>query len=440
MTSLINKDRPPVFCPGCSHEQVVSALDTSFQNQGLIGSDIAIVTDIGCSGLFDTFFNTHALHGLHGRALTYATGLKLACPNLTVVVIMGDGGLGIGAAHVLSSCRRNLNLTLLVLNNFNYGMTGGQYSATTPVEAQTSSDFLGQLEAPLDICTVCASAGATWIDRVSARDPNLSSRISQALSNNGFSMIDITGICPGRFSKRNKQPARLISDASKSFAAGTNPNPGRSGQEYGQNYRQRSRQLPEPIPPKPLIARLKPTISTPLSILFLGAAGQRVNTAAEILCLAGIHAGLQATLKSDYPITVLRGHSVSEVMLSPEPIAYTASDAPDIIFALAAEGVARRYEQIRKADSTCMILQHTGIEIPETAARIYTFDLNQKRLKPHQWAVAFLSLLTHHHPLLNQRLLSRGLADKFSGERLKQAAEILDLAAAIEPVSASMDK
>lgn len=100
----------------------ICALDECFQNMDLGGDQIALVSDIGCSGLFDTYFHTHAFHGLHGRALTYATGLKLARPELNVVVIMGDGGLGIGGSHLISACRRNLDLTLLILNNFNFGM------------------------------------------------------------------------------------------------------------------------------------------------------------------------------------------------------------------------------------------------------------------------------------------------------------------------------
>ena len=122
MGSLLNKSRPPVFCPGCSHDRITQTLDRAFMNMGLRGEEIVIVTDIGCSGLFDTFFNTHAFHGLHGRALTYATGLKMAQPDLNVIVTMGDGGLGIGGAHVLSACRRNLDVTFWVLNNFNFGM------------------------------------------------------------------------------------------------------------------------------------------------------------------------------------------------------------------------------------------------------------------------------------------------------------------------------
>jgi 2-oxoglutarate ferredoxin oxidoreductase subunit beta len=162
MDSLLNQDRPPVFCPGCAHERVVAALDQTLQGMGLGGEQVAIVSDIGCSGLFDTFFNTHAFHGLHGRALTYATGIKMARPDLHVVVTMGDGGLGIGGAHLLSTCRRNIDLTLLVLNNFNYGMTGGQCSSTTPQDAQVGSGFLNRLEKPMDVCRVAGAAGAAY--------------------------------------------------------------------------------------------------------------------------------------------------------------------------------------------------------------------------------------------------------------------------------------
>jgi 2-oxoglutarate ferredoxin oxidoreductase subunit beta len=435
MTSLLNQDRPPLYCPGCSHERVVHGLDRSFQEQGLAGNEIAIVTDIGCSGLFDTFFNTHALHGLHGRALTYATGLKLACPALCVVVIMGDGGLGIGGAHVLSSCRRNLDITLLVLNNFNYGMTGGQCSATTPIGAQTSSSFLGQLEAPLDICAVGSSAGATWIDRVSATDSTLSGRISQAISNHGFSLIDITGICTGRFARRNKQAAKHKGADAANFNAGLNPNPQRSADEYGSHYRRRCEQVKPPGTPVTVVPRAKPSLSAPVSVLLLGAAGQRINTAAEILCLAAMNTGLKATLKSDYPITVMRGHSISEVILSPDSIGFTGTDSPDIIFALAEEGVARRNKAIENAGPACLIMCHAGIKIPATSARVVTFDLTPERLRQNQWALAFLALLTNQHTLLDIELLNRGLQVRFAAERLTEAIKIVDRCRKVAPLT-----
>ncbi|MCX5880794.1 MAG: thiamine pyrophosphate-dependent enzyme, partial [Deltaproteobacteria bacterium] len=182
MDSLLNSNRPPVFCPGCSHEQVLHALDHASSSMEISGKDVVIVSDIGCSGLFDTFFNTHAFHGLHGRAITYATGIKMARPDLKVIVTMGDGGLGIGGADVLSTCRRNIDLTLLVLNNFNYGMTGGQCSATTPQDAQVGSGFLNKLEKPMDICHVAAAAGACYVSRTSTYDKGLVEGLKDAIA------------------------------------------------------------------------------------------------------------------------------------------------------------------------------------------------------------------------------------------------------------------
>ena len=425
MTSLLNQQRPPFFCPGCSHQRVVQALDKSFQELGLSGNEIAIVTDIGCSGLFDTFFNTHALHGLHGRALTYASGLKLACPALMVVVIMGDGGLGIGGAHVLSSCRRNLDITLLVLNNFNYGMTGGQCSATTPVEATTSSGFLGQLEAPLDICAVAGAAGASWIDRVSATDSGLSETISQALTYNGFSLMDITGICPGRFSKRNKRSRKLVSSSMGSFEKRSNPDPERVRPEYGQAYRQRTKEARPASPMRPIAASSTPAASEPVGILFLGAAGQRVNTAAEILCFSAMHGGFYATLKNDYPITVLRGHSISEVILSPHPIGFTGIEQPDIILALSAEGVERREATIADAKPSCLILQEAGLDLPRTRAQVIKVDCTSMGAKKNEIPLAFLAMLTKYRSSINEELLYRGLEEKLKAEQLEEALELV---------------
>jgi 2-oxoglutarate ferredoxin oxidoreductase subunit beta len=210
MDSLLNPDRPPVFCPGCSHDRVLKALDQALTGVGRQGNQVVIVSDIGCSGLFDTFFNTHAFHGLHGRALTYATGLKMARPELTVVVTMGDGGLGIGGAHVLSTCRRNIDLTLLVLNNFNYGMTGGQCSSTTPQDARVSSGFLNKLEKPLDICQVAGAAGAGLVSRISTYDTALADALKEAIAFDGFALLDIWGLCPGRYTRNNRLTPKSI--------------------------------------------------------------------------------------------------------------------------------------------------------------------------------------------------------------------------------------
>ncbi len=323
MSSLLNVGRPPVFCPGCAHDRVTRALDKTFQNMGLRGEDIVIVSDIGCSGLFDTFFNTHAFHGLHGRALTYAIGLKMARPDLNVIVTMGDGGLGIGGAHLLSACRRNHDLTLLVLNNFNYGMTGGQASSTTPAHARVGSGFLNQLEKPIDVCQVAAAAGAGYATRCSAYQKDLPHTLEKAIRHPGFAIIDIWGVCPGRYTKRNKLSPALIDEGLAALPPFDGPIPANARKEYGQFYRELASQQPTPAPPARIAARFAAPDWPRKEIVLLGSAGQRIVTAGEILCLAGLSAGLHATQKNDYPITVLRGHSISELVLSSKEIDYT---------------------------------------------------------------------------------------------------------------------
>ena len=311
MGSLINTERPPVFCPGCSHERVVHTLDKTLGQLGLDGSRVVIVSDIGCSGLFDTFFNTHAFHGLHGRALTYATGLKMARPDLKVIVTMGDGGLGIGGAHVLATCRRNIDLTLLVLNNFNYGMTGGQCSSTTPQEAVVGSGFLNRLEKPVDICSVAAAAGAPYVTRTSAYAADLAEEMAAAIDYAGFSVIDMWGMCPGRYTKRNRITPKSIEADLAALPRCRGPVSANQRHEYGAAYRETAAQLPAAVLPAAVEARFQPPARGRQEVLILGSADQRIVTAGEIFCLAGMTGGWHATLKNDYPITVLRGHSVS---------------------------------------------------------------------------------------------------------------------------------
>ncbi len=288
MDSLLNAARPPVFCPGCSHERITHSLDKAFHLMGVGGERIAMVSDIGCSGLFDTFFNTHAFHGLHGRALTYAAGIKLAQPELTVVVTMGDGGQGIGGAHLLAACRRNLDLTLLVLNNFNFGMTGGQYSATTPPEADVGSGFLNRLERPLDICSTAAAAGAPYVVRCSAYRNDIADLIRHAIEFKGFSVVDIWGICPGRFSKRNRLTTKAIDQMLAQLPPFEGPVPQNQRREYGEHYRELAGSQKAARPPQAVEAHFTPVSAERQEIIMLGSAGQRIITAGEILCLAGL--------------------------------------------------------------------------------------------------------------------------------------------------------
>ena len=434
MVSLLNAARPPVFCPGCSHERITQTLDKAFQAMNLDGERIAMVSDIGCSGLFDTFFNTHALHGLHGRALTYAAGLKLARPELTVVVTMGDGGQGIGGAHLLAACRRNLDMTLLVLNNFNFGMTGGQYSATTPPDAEVGSGFLNRLERPLDVCSVAKAAGAPYVVRCSAYRSDITDVIRNAIEFRGFSVVDIWGICPGRFSKRNRLTTKGIEEMLSrlpSFEGVVTENQRR---EFGAHYRELAAiQKPVP-PPAAVIAQFDPVAAERQEVILLGSAGQRIITAGEILCLAGLHAGLNTSQKNDYDITVLRGPSISEMILSPQPIDYTAISRPSVVVALGPEGVARRKKMFAGLDETCTVIQATGVEIPACRAQLHRVDFKGQGFKGTDWALASLGVLAKLERAVRPEMLEAAITCRLKGDSLAGALAIVRRAEPSEQV------
>jgi 2-oxoglutarate ferredoxin oxidoreductase subunit beta len=426
MDSLLNHQRPPAFCPGCSHSRIVKALDLALCGMGLEGHQVALVTDIGCAGLCDTFFNTHALHGLHGRALTYATGIKLAQPHLKVIVIMGDGGLGIGGAHLLAACRRNIDMTLLVLNNFNYGMTGGQCSATTPSHAQVASGFLNRLDKPMDVCQVAGTAGAAWLARVSAYQEDLVSVLQTAITFDGFALLDVWGICPGRYAKHNaitprSIAARLAQLAPLDLFTRQNQRP-----EYGKAYRQAAANQPQAARPTPIAAVHKAPQEKRCEVLLLGEAGQRVVSAGFLLCMAGTTAGWHATQKSDYPITVLQGHSISEVILSPEPINFTGIQRPTAILALGRAGVLRAATPIRQALPETIVLKAKDIDLPDTRAEVVEIDYRKKKVMPRDRALAALGWLAAQNRIITHAMLLTTLEIRFSGAALTHALETLN--------------
>src|SRR4030042_1565271 len=145
-----------------------------------------------------------------GRSVTYATGIKLANPELKVIVLMGDGGCGIGGHHLINAARRNIGVTVIVFNNFNYGMTGGQHSVTTPPGGVTSSTPYGQLEHVMDICQTMAVNGASFVARTTAFDKKLSDLLVMAIQTEGFSLVDIWELCTAYYVPNNRFSRRQL--------------------------------------------------------------------------------------------------------------------------------------------------------------------------------------------------------------------------------------
>ncbi len=200
------KKFPNVWCSGCGIGIVMGALIRAVDRIGLEKDDVALVSGIGCTGRMPVYLDFNTMHTTHGRALAFATGLKLAQPHMKVIVIMGDGdALAIGGNHFIHAARRNIGLTAIVVNNSIYGMTGGQYSPTTPLDSRATTAPYGNIEPPFPICELAMAAGAAYVARSTVYHAvELDRVIEQAILKNGFSLVEAVSYCHTTFGRINK--------------------------------------------------------------------------------------------------------------------------------------------------------------------------------------------------------------------------------------------
>jgi len=210
LEDLVRMDRiPHIWCPGCGIGSVFTACLTAIKQTGIPYEHFAMVSGIGCSGRGAGYINIDSFHTTHGRAIPFATGIKMANPKLNVIVFSGDGDLfAIGGNHFIHAARRNMDITVVCVNNLTYGMTGGQVAATTPHKARSSTTTAGNPETPFNLPLLAYAAGATYIARWSmfhARD--LADAIAAALRRRGFSFIEALSPCPVNYGRRNRETA-----------------------------------------------------------------------------------------------------------------------------------------------------------------------------------------------------------------------------------------
>ncbi len=215
--SYLRKDKfPHIWCEGCGDGIALKAIIRAIQNMGLDKDEIAMVSGIGCSSRTPGYVDFNTLHTTHGRAITFATGLKLARPELTVIVITGDGdATAIGGNHLIHAARRNINLTVLLYNNHIYGMTGGQVSPTTPMGDFATTAPYGGMENNFDIAGLTVAAGASYVARSTVYHAKALERmIEGAIRKKGFSLVEIMSPCPTAYGKINKKglPKDLVLD------------------------------------------------------------------------------------------------------------------------------------------------------------------------------------------------------------------------------------
>jgi 2-oxoglutarate ferredoxin oxidoreductase subunit beta len=202
---------PHIWCAGCGIGPATGCFIRAIQRTGLDPDKIALVSGIGCTGRVAGYVKLDSFHTTHGRALPFATGLKLGNPDLNPVVFSGDGDLiAIGGNHLIHSARRNIDMTVICINNFNYGMTGGQMGPTTPLDARSTTSPYGNFEYPFNVPYLVAASGATYVARWTVLHlRQLERSIAEALTKPGFSFIEVISPCPTVYGRMNKLPRGL---------------------------------------------------------------------------------------------------------------------------------------------------------------------------------------------------------------------------------------
>ena len=201
-----DKKFPHLWCPGCGNGIVLGALIRAIDELKYAKDEIVLVSGIGCSGRMSVYADFNTLHTTHGRALTFATGIKLAKPALKVIVIMGDGdALAIGGNHFIHAARRNLDLTALIINNSIFGMTGGQHSPATPYGMRATTTVHHNIEPAFNISELAMTAGAVYVARGTVYHAQLLHQLlEKALSKKGFSLVEIVTQCPTYYGRQNR--------------------------------------------------------------------------------------------------------------------------------------------------------------------------------------------------------------------------------------------
>ena len=379
------------FCKGCGHTHVLRRLDEALHRLELPPREVCLVTDIGCIGLADALFDSvHTVHTTHGRSTAFATGIQIADGvlgdrRLHTVVLIGDGGAMIGLQHIVGAALLNADLTLLVCNNFLFGMTGGQNSAFSPYGFVTPTTPRGNIVPPIDLCRIAQASGAGFVARSLATDRDLSALIAAAIAHPGLALVEIVELCTEHATARNDLKGGAVTEilAAEGQTLGVLAADGKRA-EFAARYRERYPR-PAPAPPAPaddrIVASCSSSLHRPVGIWVAGSAGERVQSAAHRFCAAATRAGLWVTQKNDNPVTQGTGFSLAEVIVAPEEILYTGIDSPDAVIVVSHDGLAelaaRGAFAALRPDSILLI--DSTLEVPPTPAAVHRAAFRERR-------------------------------------------------------------
>lgn len=363
------------YCKGCGHHFIARNTATGLEKNGLLPRDVILVTDIGCHGIIDRCFNTHTVHGLHGRAVALAAGITLGLsePKKKIIVFIGDGGVTIGLQHLLEASRLNINMTVIIHNNMLYGMTGGQASGLTPCGFKTTITPDGNPVAGYDICRLAHTAGASYVRRIIGRG-DFSDELSEAFKINGFSLVEVVELCPSYGVKLNPKIKldRIIEMSKQETGVWQTKNRIRFTPRYRQNLPSLFEKIPE------IKVEFESKLRKPFMIILGGSAGEGVQLAAELLARAAIASGLSVTKKGSYPVTIGVGFSTAEITIAPKGTQFTSINEPDLIIITSKDGLAHNKERIITMNNGLLIIDES-LKPPKTEAEVIFHNFREMR-------------------------------------------------------------
>ena len=384
MSKFLNSEHLP-FCKGCGHDQIAKHTAKALENMGLSPLDVIIVTDIGCHGIIDASLNTHTVHGLHGRSVALGAGIALGKKekHKKIIVFIGDGGVTIGLQHLLEASRLNIDMTVIIHNNFLYGMTGGQTSGLTPTGFNTTTSPHGNTFAQYDICELVHKAGASYASRIIGIG-DYSAKLEEAFRIEGCSIVEVFEVCTGYGVKFNpgRKLREVVEASGKTEQVWRNERP-----PFAAVFREKTASLLDELK---TVSAIEPgPLSEPVRLIISGSAGEGVQSAASLLAKLAIETGYQVTLKGSYPVTVGVGFSTAEIIISPEEILYHGTTIPDMVIITSADGLKHNLKKIKNMKQGKLLID-ASLEAPPTGAEVKYIDF-----RSHGDKLAVLVALLH---------------------------------------------
>lgn len=399
-----NKKFPNLWCPGCGIGIVLGSLIRAIDHLGLDKDEIALISGIGCTGRMPVYADFNTMHTTHGRALAFASGLKLFRPDMHVIVVMGDGdAVAIGGNHFIHAARRNIDITAVIVNNAIYGMTGGQYSPTTPLDSLTATSPYGNIEQPVPICDLATASGAAFVARSTVYHAHeLDKLIEEGVRKKGFGVIEVVSYCHTTFGRLNKKGSavdmmRVLKENSVALAAAQKLDPEERAQkivrgvltdrdlpEYTDQYAriiERARAAAPAGPQsedEPSAASLSKWAECGTSdgdkegkrfeIHLAGEGGQGLILAGLILAEAAtIYDGKNAVQTQSCGPEARGGTSRSEVVISNGDVDFPAVISADFLLAMSQEACDKYFRET-KTDGTLLVDSARVTRVPTTRA------------------------------------------------------------------------